>query len=116
MAEQAPTEEQLREELRRLKVQDVVVQTLMTISSLGYAKLEPETRDLDQARLAIDTLGVLVPVLEGTVAVELVRDLNQVKANLQLAYASAVAKSDEPKLDSAGADDAAAGEEPAGDS
>ena len=90
MAEESVTEEQILEQLRRLKVEDVVVQTLMTVSSLGYAKLDPEGRDLGQARLAIELLGAAVPVLEGTLPAEVVRDLNQMKANLQLAYAKAV--------------------------
>jgi hypothetical protein len=114
VAEQLPSEEQIREELRRLKVQDVVVQTVMSLSSLGYAKLDRETRDLDQARLAIDALGALVPVLEGSVAAELLRDLNQVKANLQLAYASAVAKGPEettPPDEARAAQEGAAGED-----
>ena len=35
---------------------------------------------------------MLVPVLQGTVADEVVRDFNQVLANMQLAYASAAAE------------------------
>jgi hypothetical protein len=97
--EQAPTEEQLRrleDEIRRLKVSDFLVQTVYTVSSLGYGKLAPEGRDLEQAQLAIETLRVLVPVLEGAVPADLVRDLNQVRANMQLAYAKAVSESGEP--------------------
>jgi hypothetical protein len=88
-----PTDEQLlqqlEEELKKLKVSDLIVQTLYTVSSLGYRKLSEEDRDLDQARLAIETLRALLPVLEGTVADELVRDFKQVTSNLQLAYADA---------------------------
>jgi hypothetical protein len=81
--------QQLEEELKKLKVSDLIVQTLYTVSSLGYRKLSEEDRDLDQARLAIETLSALLPVLEGTVADELVRDFKQVTSNLQLAYADA---------------------------
>jgi hypothetical protein len=81
--------QQLEEELKKLKVSDLIVQTLYTVSSLGYRKLSEEDRDLDQARLAIETLTALLPVLEGTVADELVRDFKQVTSNLQLAYADA---------------------------
>jgi hypothetical protein len=88
-----PTDEQLlqqlEEELKKLKVSDLIVQTLYTVSSLGYRKLSEEDRDLDQARLAIETLRALLPVLEGMVADELVRDFKQVTSNLQLAYADA---------------------------
>jgi hypothetical protein len=80
---------QLEEELKRLKVGDLLVQTLYTVSSLGYRKLSEGDRDLDQARLAIDALGALVPVLEGSVDDGIVRDFKQVTSNLQLAYADA---------------------------
>ena len=88
-----PTEqeiaEQLREELKRMKVSDLLVQTLYTVSSLGYHKLAPESRDLEQARLAIESLRALLPVLRGEVPEEVSRDFGQVVANMQLAYADA---------------------------
>jgi hypothetical protein len=80
---------QVEEELRKLKVSDLLVQTLYTISSLGYRKLSEEDRDLDQAKLAIEALRALVPVLEGTIGDDVIRDFRQVTANLQLAYADA---------------------------
>lgn len=80
---------QVEEQLRQLKVSDLLVQTLYTISSLGYRKLSPEDRDLEQAKLAIEALRALVPVLEGAIGEEAVRDFRQVTANLQLAYADA---------------------------
>jgi hypothetical protein len=85
----------LEEELKRLKISDVLVQTLYTISSLGYHKLGTEHRDLAQARLAIESLRALLPVLEGSTAEEVLRDFEQVVANMQLAYAAAV--KEEPK-------------------
>jgi hypothetical protein len=92
----APDEQQLIEELQaelaKLKVSDLLLQTLYSVSSLGYHRLNAETRDLDQARLAVEALRALVPVLEGSVPPEALRDLNQVLANLQLAYASAAAE------------------------
>ena len=84
--------EQLQAELSRLQVSDLLVQTVYTISSLGYHRLSGDNKDLDQARLAIEALKALLPVLQGTVADEVVRDFNQVLANMQLAYASAAAE------------------------
>ena len=81
--------QQLEEELKKLKVADLLVQTLYTISSLAYRKLSEEDRDIDQARLAIEALRALVPVLEGTVGEDVLRDFKQVTSNLQLAYADA---------------------------
>jgi hypothetical protein len=90
------SEEELRErveaELKRIKVSDVLLQSCYTISSLGYGKIAApaEERDLEQARLAIEALRALTPVLEGAVDAEVTRDLGQVTANLQIAYAEAV--------------------------
>jgi hypothetical protein len=82
----------LEEELQKVKVADILVQTMYTLSSLAFGRLMPDGRDLDQARLAIDAIGALMPVLEGSLPAEAIRDFNQVRANLQLAYASAVAE------------------------
>jgi len=79
----------VEEELKKLKVSDLLVQMLYTVSSLGYRRLSTEDRDLDQARVAIEALRVLLPVLEGTVPEDVMRDFRQVTANLQLAYADA---------------------------
>jgi hypothetical protein len=98
MAEEKPPEpsaeerelvEQLQAELDRLQVSDLLLQTVYTISSLGYHRLNGESKDLDQARLAIEALKALLPVLQGAVPEEAVRDFNQVLVNMQLAYASA---------------------------
>ena len=82
--------EELQAELAKLKVADLLLQTLYSVSSLGYHRLSGETKDLDQAHLAIEALRALVPVLEGSVPEDALRDFNQVLANLQLAYADAV--------------------------
>jgi hypothetical protein len=50
---------------------------------------------LAQARLAIESLRALVPVLEGSAPEEALRDFGQLLAGLQLAYATAV--SEEPE-------------------
>lgn len=81
--------EQLEQELEKLKVADVLVQTVFTISSLGFRRLGKEDRDLDQARLAIEALRALVPVLSPAVPEQTLRDLEQMVANMQLAYAEA---------------------------
>jgi hypothetical protein len=80
---------ELQAELNRLKVSDLLLQTAYTISSLGYHRLSGENKDLEQARLAIEALKALLPVLEGAVPEEATRDFRQVLTNMQLAYASA---------------------------
>jgi len=81
--------EELQAELAKLKVADLLLQTLYTVSSLGYHRLSGEQKDLEQTRLAIEALKALVPVLEGSAPPEAIRDFKQVLTNLQLAYADA---------------------------
>jgi hypothetical protein len=90
--EQLPTEEELREALDKIAVEDILLNALSATASIGFRRVTPEARDLGQARLAIEAIRVLEPVLrEGGVDDAIVRDLEQARANLQLAYASAVA-------------------------
>ena len=77
--------EALLEELRKAKVSDLLVHTCSLIASLAFGKLSPDVKDLEQARLAIDALGALEPLLDD----ESRRDIQQVLANLRLAYAEA---------------------------
>ena len=91
------TPEELLEHIRLMKVSDLLLSTLSTVAQLGYAKLDPAGRDLEQAKLAIDSLTALVPVLEGSVPEEVLRDFNQVTANLQLAYARAAEEKPDEK-------------------
>lgn len=88
-----PTEEELREALDRVGVSDVLLNALSATASLGFRRVSAEARDLPQARLAIEALRALEPVLkENGVDEALVRDLEQARMNLQLAYAKAVAE------------------------
>ena len=118
MAERDPTEQELLDALQRVGVADVLVQSLSTISSLAFHRLAPGSRDLGQARLAIDALRAVVPLLRGSVPDELVRDLEGVTANLQLAYADAVRTEDAAAAgagaEQAAEEDTAAEDRPAG--
>jgi hypothetical protein len=88
--------EELQAELAKLTVTDLLLQTLHSLSLLGYHRLSGDGRDLEQARLAIESLKALVPVLEGSAPEEALRDFGQVLAGLQLAYASAAAEAQKP--------------------
>jgi hypothetical protein len=99
LAEPTPeqmTPEQLIEQIRQIKVVDMLLSSMSTIAQLGYAKLESSSRDLAEAKLAIEALRALVPVLEGTADETIVRDFRQVVANLQLAFADASSGGEEP--------------------
>ena len=86
------TAAQLVEEVKKLRVSDLVLSTVTTLAQLAYAKLEESSRDLDQARLAIDVIQALLPKLEDSVPPELGRDLGKMLADLQVAYASAASQ------------------------
>jgi hypothetical protein len=87
-----PSEEELREALDAIAVADILVNALSAAASIGFRRVAAEARDLDQVRLAIESMRALDPVLrEGGVDEAVVRDLEQARANLQLAYARAVA-------------------------
>lgn len=98
-----PSEEELRmaveEQLRRLTVGDVVLQTAITLINLAGVRLGlgPDTdgggeRDLEQARLGIEGARALVPLLPAEQ-----RDaLKDALAQLQLAFARESRGSFEP--------------------
>lgn len=93
--EQEAIARELAEELRKLRVEDVLVNALVHVSSIGYRRLgltedSRAERDLPQAALAIETMQALVPVLEDFLPDELVAGFEEQVANLQLAYAKAV--------------------------
>jgi hypothetical protein len=65
--------------------QELVVETATLFASLAFARLAEDTRDLEQARLAIEALTGLVGLLPD----DRRRDYQSVLANLRLAYADA---------------------------
>ncbi len=90
--EQPPSEDELRAALDAIGVADILVNALSAAASIGFRRVSPEARDLEQVRLAIESLRALDPVLrEGGVDDSIMRDLEQARTNLQLAYAAAVA-------------------------
>jgi hypothetical protein len=86
-----PSDEELREALDKVAVADVLLNALTAAVSLGFRRVSAEARDLPQARLAIESLRALEPVLRDSgIEEQVVRDLEQARMNLQLAYARAV--------------------------
>jgi hypothetical protein len=91
-----PTEEQLRAALDAVGVSDILVNALSAAASIGFHRVSADARDLDQVRLAIESLRALDPLLrDAGVDEAIVRDLEQARTNLQLAYAKAVAEPSE---------------------
>jgi hypothetical protein len=90
-----PTEEEMRAaleaEMKRITVDDVLVQTVVSLVNLGgrRAGLAPGTegeRDLDQVQTAIEAVQALLPLLERHHPEE-VRPVRDALSQLQLAYA-----------------------------
>jgi len=85
VSESPDSAEQLLEELRKAKVSDLLLQTCSLVGSLAFGKLASDVRDLEQAQLGIEALKALAPLLDEAPR----RDVQQLVANLQLAYAEA---------------------------
>jgi hypothetical protein len=119
-AGRAPTEEELRAayeaELKRIRVDDIIVQTLVSLLNLGgrRAGLAPGTegeRDLDQVRMAIEGVRALMPLVEGALGPE-AATLRDALSQLQMAYAqlSGQGGAPAPEGEPAGAESAAGAE------
>ena len=95
MTTQGPSEEELRAayeaELKRLRVEDVLVQTVISLINLGGRKagLAPGTEDEadpEQVRQAIEAVRALLPLIEPTLGPDAER-VREALAQLQMAYA-----------------------------
>jgi hypothetical protein len=84
--EPQPTEEELLEALRQLRVEDVLLQTVVTLVNLAGRKLTvEEERDPQQAKLAIDAVRALLPLCPEEQAAPIKDALSQ----LQMAFVQA---------------------------
>ena len=83
-----PSEEELRaqleEEIRRVRVEDVVLQSVVSILNLSARRIaKDDERDLDQAKVGIDAARALVDLVKP----EAQPQLRQAVSELQLLYA-----------------------------
>jgi hypothetical protein len=105
---QAPSEEELRaqleEEIRRVRVEDVVLQSAVSILNLSARRIaKDDERDLEQAKVGIDAARALVDLVRP----EAQPQLRQAISELQLLYAKHAGEGPE------GGDGGDGGEEPA---
>jgi hypothetical protein len=96
-AEKEEFEKQFEEQLKSLRIQDVLVQSLVTVSAIGFRRLgltddSREERDLAQSQLAIEAMEALAPVLEGFLPSQLSSDFKGSVSHLKIAYGRAVAE------------------------
>jgi hypothetical protein len=104
-----PTDEELRsaleEQMRRISVDDVLVQTAVTLINLGGRRLglpgpegpPPEGRDLGQAKKAIDAVRALLPLLPD----ETQSPIRDALSQLQMAFAREAQGGGEPPSEAA---------------
>lgn len=94
MSEQEPNEEELRaaleEQMKRIRVEDVVLQTIVTLINLGARRLgiagspeEAGEKDLGQAQLAIEGARALLGLVDG----EQLAPIRDALSQLQMAFA-----------------------------
>jgi hypothetical protein len=111
------SEEELRaayeEEMKRLRVEDVVIQTTVSLMNLGARKagLAPGSegeRDLGQVQMAIDGARALLPLVEPQLGPN-AAPIREALSQLQMAYAQLVAESGGPPPAEPGAAGPAAG-------
>lgn len=92
--EQPPSEEELRaaleEEMKRIRVEDVLVQTAVTLVNVAGRKLGDG--DLEQAKLGIDGARALVPMLPD----EPQKAVHDALSQLQMMYARAAGAAPPP--------------------
>jgi len=88
------SEEELRaayeEQLKRVRVQDVLIQSVVSLLNLGGRKAGlaggEDEKDLEQLHQAIEGVRVLLPLVEDTLGPD-AKQLRDVLAQLQMVYA-----------------------------
>lgn len=101
-----PNEEEVRaaleEQLRHLTVDDMLLESAVSLINLGGRKagVAPGTedeRDLDQVRRAVEAVRALVPLLEQGKHAEQLAPLRDALARLQMAYAQGAGRERAPE-------------------
>ena len=89
-----PTEEELRaayeQQVKQIRVEQIVLENVVTVLNLGMRKtgLSPGTedeRDPEQVRVAIESVRVQLPLIEGSLPNQ-VRQIRDALSQLQMAY------------------------------
>jgi hypothetical protein len=106
---QGPTEEELRaqleEEIRKVRVEDVVLQSAVSILNLSARRIaKDDERDLEQAKVGIDAARSLVELVNP----EAQPQLRQAISELQMLYAKHAGEESAPEQETS--------ERPKGDS
>jgi hypothetical protein len=103
MSEQEPNEEELRaafeEQMKHIRVEDVVLQTIVTLINLGARRLgiagspeEAGEKDSGQAQLAIEGARALLALVDG----EQLGPVRDALSQLQMAFVQQVQPGEQP--------------------
>jgi hypothetical protein len=82
----------LQEEIDKLSVKDVVMQIMMSLSSLAYKKMglpvgtNDRYKDKVQAKMAVDSFEALLKVIDAEISAQEADNLRSSLANLQLNF------------------------------
>ena len=98
MNEQQPSEEELRaaleEQMRQITVQDVLLQTVVTLVNLAGRRLTVEgEKDVEQAKLGIEAARALLPLCPQ----DQVGPIKDALSQLQMLYAREAGQPAEPQ-------------------
>jgi hypothetical protein len=109
---QQPNEEELREqleeEIRKVRVEDVVLQSVVSILNLAARRIaKDDERDLDQAKVGIDAGRALVDLVKP----EAQPQLRQAISELQILYAKHAREEPAPEGEPKASEEPSGGEE-----
>lgn len=92
--DQEELQRQLEEQLRRVRVQDLLLESAASIINLSARRIvKPDERDLEQARIGIDAVRAIVDLLEPSARDQVREALSQV----QMLYAREAQGGGEPE-------------------
>ena len=86
----AEGDDALASQFAEIKVDELLVQTTTMLASIAFLRLSEGKPDLEQAKLAIDSIRALQRPLQDFLSDELKGELNGLVASLQMAYVNAV--------------------------
>jgi hypothetical protein len=112
-----PTEEEMRaqleEEIRKVRVEDVVLQSVVSILNLSARRIaKDDERDLQQAKIGIDAGRALVDLVNPDAQPQ----LRQAISELQVLYAQHAGEGSADEEDGGGEESSSGPEPPKGDS
>lgn len=105
-----PTEEELRaaleEELDRLRVEQIVTEATVSILNVAVLRVglvpgKEASKDLPQARIGIEAVRALLPLVEQSLGAEQAKPIRDALAQLQLAYVRAAGEGGAPPAEPA---------------